>query len=58
MLDREIFKFILEEMIFVGLDVFFYREEFTIKEIFLSNVFKIVIDDLLSREKREKELLR
>ncbi|XP_017168917.1 exophilin-5 isoform X2 [Mus musculus] len=56
--DRETSKSTLEEMTSVGPDVSLHREEPTTKEISPSNVSKTAIDDSLSREKREKELLR
>ncbi|XP_028639448.1 exophilin-5 [Grammomys surdaster] len=56
--DRETSKSTSEEMASVGSDVSLHREEPRIKEISPSNVSKTALDDSLSKEKREKELLR
>ncbi|XP_031199388.1 exophilin-5 isoform X2 [Mastomys coucha] len=56
--DRETSKSALEEMASVGPDVSLPREEPKMEESSPRNASKTVIDDSLSREKREKELLR
>lgn len=55
LLNRGFLVFILQEMVFVEV-VFFFEEEFKVREIFLVNLVKIFLGDLENKKERGKKL--